>query len=99
VIIKVFIEGMPNSEGGIPGPGNYNPTKPLGHDSLKFSLVGKGIRKDGGSASQRSPGPGEYPVDVFNPTGHYPLSHTRNATNIMFSASKGKRFKYEGINI
>jgi len=93
----VFIEGAPNKEPNIPGPGNYNPNKPLGHDSLKFSLRGKGLSRTH-STSNSSPGPGEYPVDTLNPSGHYPLSQTRNPTNILFSASKGKRFNYQGNN-
>lgn len=42
------------------------------------------------------PGPGEYPIDSFNPTGHYPLSQNRSAVNICFAASKSRRFVYQG---
>ncbi len=97
--MQVFVEGSPNRDGNVPGPGNYNPNKPLGNDALKFSIKGKGLKRSG-STSNRLPGPGEYPVDSFNPTGHYPLSQNKNAVNICFSASKDQRFIYQGkINI
>jgi hypothetical protein len=90
---KVYCEASTFGDKSIPGPGNYNFVKPIGHDCSKFSMLGKGLNKDI-SAKSKIPGPGEYPIISINQRGRYPLSQMRNATGIVWSSSKAKRFTY-----
>ena len=78
----------------MPGPGTYKFLRPFGHDALKFSLFGKGEKKQLSSVG-KIPGPGQYPITSMNPSGKYPLSKNNNATTIVFGASKEKRFQYQ----
>lgn len=91
---KVFCEASTFGDKAVPGPGNYNFVKSIGHDCPKFSMKGKGLNKELSSKS-KIPGPGEYPIISMNLRGRYPLSKMRNATGIVWSSSKAKRFVYD----
>jgi len=89
---KVYCEASTFGDKSVPGPGNYNITKKFGYDSSKYSMVGR--NKDP-SNKYKVPGPGEYPFVSMNVKGRYPLSKMRNATGIVWSCSKAKRFIYD----
>lgn len=88
---KVYCEASTFGDKAIPGPGNYNVLKSFGSDTFKYSLYGKGKNL---SNKNKVPGPGEYPIVSINPRGRYPLSKMKNATGIVWSSSKAKRFNY-----
>jgi len=90
---KVYYETNKTIDKNVPGPGKYDYLKPFGNDANKFSIRGKGDHK-GLSASSKVPGPGEYPILSMNPTGKYPYSNVKNATNIVWGSSKSPRFNY-----
>ena len=90
---KVFYESNKMIDKNVPGPGKYNYVKGFGNEALKYTISGKGERKNL-SQTSRVPGPGEYPVICINPAGKYPISGMKNTTNIVFGASKEKRFNY-----
>ena len=68
--------------------------KRLGEGGPKFSIYGK-IAEKNNDIKLKIPGPGEYKSLSTNPLGKYPISGIKNATNIIFGASKEKRFKYK----
>lgn len=77
-----------------PGPGNYEPYKPLGYDAKKFSLFGRTWNKNWKKKIQGHdiPGPGQYPHLQINTTGKYPTSLFENSPQSSFS--KSNRFNY-----
>jgi len=89
---KVYCESSTFGDKKIPGPGNYNYVRSIGHDCPKFTIVG---RHKEPSNKHKVPGPGEYPFVSMNIRGRYPLSKMRNATSIVWSCSKAKRFVYD----
>jgi hypothetical protein len=91
---KVYYETNKTIDKNVPGPGKYDCLKPFGSDACKFSMRGKGDSKQLSSPS-KLPGPGEYPILSMNPTGKYPYSNVKNATNIIWGSSKSPRFNYQ----
>ncbi len=89
---KVYCEASSFGDKSIPGPGNYNVLKGFGNESSKYSMLG---REKGISNKSKIPGPGEYHIPSINERGRYPLSKMKNATGIVWSSSKAKRFTYE----
>lgn len=89
---KVYCEASSFGDKSVPGPGNYNFLKQFGSDASKYSLYGKGYIKN--SSKLKVPGPGEYSSVAINPNGRYPISKMKNATGIVWSSSKAKRFNY-----
>jgi hypothetical protein len=91
---KVYYETNKMLDKDVPGPGKYNYLKTFGTDASKFSIAGRGEDKGVGRKNQ-SPGPGQYPLtDQINGDGKYPNSKFKNATKIIFGASKAQRFNY-----
>jgi len=88
---KVFCEASTYGDKAVPGPGNYNYLRPFGSNSIKYSLLGRGKSEN---SKNKVPGPGEYPIVSINAKGRYPLSKMKNATGIVWSSSKAKRFNY-----
>jgi len=93
---KVFCESSTFGDKSIPGPGNYNFVRSIGHDCAKYTMLGRGSPTNITTKS-KVPGPGEYPIISINQKGRYPLSKMRNATGIVWSSSKDKRFNYLSI--
>lgn len=94
---KVYYETNKTIDKSVPGPGKYSTLKPFGDDSVKFSIRGK-LEEKNLNQTSKYPGPGEYPTLSTNPTGKYYPSKFKNATNIIFGASKSQRFNYLGIH-
>lgn len=90
---KVYYETNKMLDKNVPGPGKYNYLKNFGSEAFKYSMSGF---KDGTVLNKPSntPGPGQYPIISINPGGKYPLSKMKNATGIVFGASKEQRFIY-----
>jgi hypothetical protein len=52
------------------------------------------------STKNKFPGPADYQTVVqLNPEGEYPISRFKNATKIIFGASKASRFNYSCKNL
>lgn len=92
---KVYYETNKTIDTSVPGPGKYYMPKSFGEDAQKFSIRGK-LKDISLENANKYPGPGEYPIMAINPTGKYYDSKFKNATNIMFGASKSQRFNYMG---
>ncbi len=76
-----------------PGPGAYNIGKPLGYNSLKFSIFGRDwSNKDENKHKRNYPGPNHYNQKlVINGNGRYPTSTFSNTHGLTFSSAE--RFK------
>jgi len=86
-----FFRGHEHADPLVPGPGAYNPSRPLGLDSKKFSFS----PRCRAPVTQPTPGPGAYdPRDQLNSTGHYFLS--RNSGACIFAPVSSRRFQPGG---
>ena len=76
-----------------PGPGAYNIGKPLGYNSLKFSIFGRDwSNKDENKHKRNYPAPNHYNQKlVINGNGRYPTSTFSNTHGLTFSSAE--RFK------
>ena len=76
-----------------PGPGAYNIEKPLGYNSLKFSIFGRDwSKKDENRHKRNFPGPNHYNQKlIINGNGRYPISTFSNTHGSTFS--NAERFK------
>ena len=76
-----------------PGPGSYIVEKPLGYNSLKFSIFGRDwANKDENRHKRNFPGPNHYNQKlVINGNGRYPTSNFSNTCGLTFSGAE--RFK------
>lgn len=93
---KVFCDSNIQFERNVPGPGKYEIKTIFGEDSPKFSLGGRPEENKFSDFKSRVPPPGEYRnVLGINAVGKYPVSNVKGATNILFGASKDKRFNYK----
>jgi hypothetical protein len=87
-------DGNKNYDKNSPGPGKYNCAKEFGSESYKFTMRGRGEDKLNPNKN-KFPGPGDYQTVVqMNPDGKFPISKFKNATKIIFGASKASRFNY-----
>jgi len=90
------MEGNPNKDKSIPGPGKYSPVKATGSEALKYSMSSKLLLNR--SASQKNmPGPGEYKTLGINNEGKYPCSNIKNIRAILWGQLKTERFQYKSI--
>jgi hypothetical protein len=88
-----FFRGYEHADPHVPGPGAYNPSRPIGLDSKKFSFSPR--CRD--PTKQPTPGPGAYdPRTQLNRTGNYFLS--RNSGACIFAPVSSHRFQCRGQN-
>lgn len=87
---RKYIPGERRTDPDVPGPGSYNPLKPLGYDSKKFSMS----PKDKSRHLEATPGPGAYePRTELSSTGKYFFSRYQNSRACVFSPKSSVRFK------
>lgn len=87
-----FFHGFEQPNPHVPGPGAYNPGRPIGLDSKKFSFSPR-CRNP---SAHTTPGPGTYdPRTQLNSTGHYFLS--RNSGACIFAPVSSRRFHSERL--
>lgn len=93
---KVYCDSNIIYERNVPGPGQYKIKPIFGEDSPKYSLAGRTEENKFADFKNKVPPPNEYKnVIGINATGKYPVSNVKNAKNIVFGASKDKRFNYK----
>jgi len=89
---KQYVEGHFKADPAIPGPGTYNPMKPLGAEKAKYSMRPR-TTANSMFAGNRNPGPGTYaPKTDTNSKGEYFISRYRNSGACTFSPKSWVRF-------
>ena len=91
-VSKRFIENHPKPDPSVPGPGTYNPLKPLGTDQLKYTIRPRTSAQSLFSGNS-NPGPGTYaPKTGMSSKGEYFLSKYKNSGACSFSPTSSVRF-------